>query len=139
TGASIEDRLAALRPYVAGFLVTFVEREGRMGGTAMDRVAPLVRAAGDARITFAGGITTPDEIAELDRLGADAQVGMALYTGRLPLADAFAAPLRTDRPDGLIATVVTDVHGRALGLAWSSRESLAAALEEGRGVYWSRS
>ena len=38
----------------------------------------------------------------LDRLGADAQIGMALYTGRLGLAEAFLAPLRTDRPDGLL-------------------------------------
>lgn len=139
TGASIEERLAVLRPHVSGFLITFVEREGRLGGTAMDRVAPLIAAAGDARITFAGGVTTAEEVAELDRLGADAQVGMALYTGRLSLADAFLAPLRTDRADGLVPTVVVDATGQALGLVWSSRESVALALDEGRGVYWSRS
>jgi phosphoribosyl-ATP pyrophosphohydrolase len=124
---------------VSGFLITFVEREGRMGGTDMGRVKPLVEAAGDARITFAGGVTTPDEVAELDRLGADAQIGMALYTGRLGLAEAFLAPLKTDRADGLFPTVVVDPHGRALGLVWSSRESVTLAIEEGRGIYWSRS
>lgn len=139
TGVSIEARMAELLPFVSGFLITFVEKEGRLGGTAMDRVAPLIAAAGDARITFAGGITVAEEIAELDRLGSDAQVGMALYTGRLPLADAFMAPLRSDRPDGMWPTVVCDVHGRALGLVYSNRESLTAALEDGRGVYWSRS
>ncbi|MDA0951393.1 MAG: HisA/HisF-related TIM barrel protein, partial [Proteobacteria bacterium] len=35
TGASIDDRMAELAPYVGGFLVTFVEREGRMQGTDM--------------------------------------------------------------------------------------------------------
>ncbi|MCB9664808.1 MAG: phosphoribosyl-ATP diphosphatase [Alphaproteobacteria bacterium] len=139
TGTSVEERLVALRDLVSGFLITFVEREGRMEGTAMDRVAPLIEEAGDARITFAGGITTIDEIAVLDRMGADAQVGMALYSGRLPLADAFGAPLRSDRPDELVPTVVTDLQGRALGLVYSSRESLRLALDEGRGVYWSRS
>ena len=138
TGARIEDRIRELEPYVSGFLVTFVEREGRLGGTAMDRVAPLIAAAGKARVTVAGGVTTPDEIAELDRLGADAQVGMALYTGRLKLGDAFAAPLVSDRADGLWATVVVDERGVALGLCWSNAESLALALETGRGVYWSR-
>ncbi len=138
TGARVEDRIRELVPYVGGFLVTFVEREGRLGGTAMDRVRPLVEAAGPARVTIAGGVTTADEIAELDRLGADAQVGMALYTGRLGLAEAVAAPLVTDRPDGLWATVVVDERGRALGLCWSNAESLARALETGRGVYWSR-
>lgn len=138
TGARIEDRVRELVPYVSGFLVTFVEREGRLGGTAMDRVEPLVAAAGAARITFAGGVTTAEEVAALDRLGADAQVGMALYTGRLGLADAFAAPLVTDRADGLWATVVVDERGTALGLCWSNRESLTRAIETGRGVYWSR-
>lgn len=138
TGTRIEDRIGDLAPLVSGFLITFVEREGRLGGTAMDRVEPLIRAAGDARITFAGGVTTADEIAALDRLGADAQVGMALYTGRLPLAEAFAAPLTSDRADGLWATVVVDPQGRALGLCWSNAESLAASIETGRGMYWSR-
>lgn len=138
TGARIEDRIGELAPLVSGFLITFVEREGRLGGTAMDRVGPLIEAAGSARITFAGGVTTAEEIAALDRLGADAQVGMALYTGRLPLAEAFAAPLTSDRPDGLWPTVVVDIHGHALGLCWSNAESLAAAIETGRGIYWSR-
>jgi phosphoribosyl-ATP pyrophosphohydrolase len=138
TGVRIEDRIGELAPLVSGFLITFVEREGRLGGTAMDRVEPLVRAAGDARITFAGGVTTAEEIAQLDALGADAQVGMALYSGRLGLAEAFAAPLTSDRPDGLWATVVVDERGQALGLCWSNLESLTASLEKGRGVYWSR-
>jgi len=138
TGASVIDRMRALRDHVGGFLVTFVELEGRLGGSALDRVEELVREAGDTRVTIAGGVTTAEEIAELDRMGADAQVGMALYSGRLTLADAFAAPLTSDRPDDLWPTVVTDEHGVALGLAYSNRESLTAAIDEAAGVYWSR-
>ena len=138
TGRDLRAAIETLRPYVGGFLVTFVEREGRMGGTALDRVAELVELAGDARVTIAGGVSTPEEIAELDRLGADAQVGMALYTGQMSLAEAFCAPLVSDRSDGLWPTVVTDARGLALGLAYSNLESVSAALERGRGVYWSR-
>lgn len=138
TGTRIEDRIAELAPHVGGFLITFVEREGRLGGTAMDRVGPLIEAAGDVRITFAGGVTTADEVAALDAAGADAQVGMALYTGRLGLAEAFCAPFTSDRPDGLWPTVVTDEQGHALGLCWSNLDSVRRALETGRGVYWSR-
>lgn len=138
TGASIVERMRELAPHVGGFLVTFVEREGRLGGTALDRVPELVAAAGDARITIAGGVTTAEEIAALDRLGCDAQVGMALYTGRLGLAEAFAAPLQSDRPDGLWPTLVCDERGVALGLVYSDLDSLRAALERGRGVYHSR-
>ena len=139
TGHSIEARMAELAGLVSGFLVTFVEREGRLGGTDMGRVAALVEAAAPARVTIAGGVTDTEEIAALDRLGADAQVGMALYTGRMDLGDAIAAPLRSDRPDGLWATVVVDRQGRALGLCWSSAESLREAVASRRGVYHSRS
>lgn len=138
TGRGIDERMAELRPYVGGFLVTLVEREGRLGGTCLDTAARLVTAAGDARLTLAGGVTTADEIAALDALGVDAQVGMALYTGRLDLVDAFAAPLRSDRPDGLWPTLVCDERGIALGLAYSDRDSLRQAITTGRGVYRSR-
>lgn len=130
--------MARLRHLAGGFLVTFVEREGRMEGTDLDRALALARAAGDARLTVAGGFTDPREIATADRAGIDAQVGMALYSGTLHLADAIAAPLVSDRPDGLWPTVVVDEHQRALGLAWSDAESLRAAVDRRASVYHSR-
>lgn len=139
TGRRLLERIAELRELVSGFLVTFVEREGRMAGTDLELAKQVVEAARPARVTIAGGVTTAEEIRELDRIGADAQVGMALYTGKLHLADAIAAPLRSDRPDGLWPTVVCDEAGRALGLVYSNAESLRAAVDERRGVYWSRS
>jgi phosphoribosyl-ATP pyrophosphohydrolase/phosphoribosyl-AMP cyclohydrolase/histidinol dehydrogenase len=44
----------------------------------------------------------------------------------------------SDRPDGLIATVVTNESGVALGLVYSSPESIQESLRTGRGVYQSR-
>ena len=139
SGRQLIDSVARFRTLCGGFLVTFVEREGRMGGTDLEMAEAVVDRAGGARVTIAGGITTAEEIAELDTIGADAQVGMALYTGRLDLADAFSAPLRSDRPDGLWPTVVTDERGVALGLVYSSPESLREAVRSRRGVYQSRS
>ena len=138
TGRSVSERMRELAGLVGGFLVTFVEREGRLGGTRLDRVAELAQVAGAARLTIAGGITTAAEVAALDRLGADAQVGMALYKGVLDLGDALAAPLTSDRADGLWPTVVTDELGVALGLAYSSAASLREAVRSRRGVYQSR-
>ena len=139
TGRTVYDGMRELRGLAGGFLVTFVEGEGKEGGFPRDQIAPLVEAAGTSRLTVAGGITTAEEIAWLDRAGADAQVGMALYRGNLGLAEAFTAPLRCERPDGLWPTIVTDDRGGALGLVWSSLESVRAAVDEGRGVYLSRS
>lgn len=140
TGDSILERMRRLEGLVGGFLVTFVEREGRLGGTNMDLVPELVATAarGGARVTIAGGVTTAEDVARLDALGADAQVGMALYTDRLDLGDAIAAPLRSDRADGLWPTVVVDELGTALGLVYSSAESLRESVRSRRGVYHSR-
>ena len=80
-----------------------------------------------------------DDIARLDDMGVQAQVGMALYKGLLHLGDAICAPMVSDRPDGLIPTVVCDESTRALGLAYSSRESVRAAVDACAGGYWSRS
>ena len=46
---------------------------------------------------------------------------------------------RSDRDDGLYSTVVVDDSGVALGLVFSSGESIRAACTELRGIYWSRS
>jgi len=139
TGAPVLDRIRDLAPLVGGFLFTQVEHEGAMSGFDFPAVADAVRAAGQARLTAAGGITTATEIAELDRIGADAQVGMALYTGRLSLGEAVAAPLAKPLDGDVWPTVVCDEWGHTLGLVWSTRESLARAIAERRGVYWSRS
>jgi len=139
TGAGIVERMRELRDYIDAFMVTFVEHEGRLEGTRMEAVERLDDAAGDADLTVAGGISTTDEIAELHRMGVDAQVGMALYKDHLHLADAIAAPLESDRQDGLWPTVVCDEHDKALGLAYSDAESLREAVDRKRGVYHSRS
>jgi phosphoribosyl-ATP pyrophosphohydrolase len=138
TGADVCARLRELTPLVGGFLVTLVEHEGRLGGLARERIPALREAAGALPLTIAGGITSAEDVAFLDRLGCDAQVGMALYTGKLGLAEAFLAPVTRERADGLVPTVVVDELGLALGLAWSDVESLAEALATGRGVYRSR-
>lgn len=139
TGVGVPERIAQLAPCVGGFLFTQVEREGAMAGFDVEAVRAAIAAAGDARVTAAGGITTADEVAALDALGADAQVGMALYTNRLPLGAAVAAPLAKPLQGGVWPTVVCDELCRTLGLVWSTRESLERAVAERRGIYWSRS
>ena len=52
---------------------------------------------------------------------------------------SYAACIKSDRPDGLYTTVVCSRSGEALGLVYSSNLSIVAALECGRGVYYSRS
>jgi phosphoribosyl-ATP pyrophosphohydrolase len=138
TGQDLMTRIEELKDLCGGFLVTFVEREGRLQGTDLERARRVLAAAAPARVTIAGGITSPEEVAVLDEIGVDAQVGMALYTGGMTLGEALAAIMHSDRPDGLWPTVVVDEHDVALGLVYSSSQSLAAAIEQRRGIYHSR-
>jgi phosphoribosylformimino-5-aminoimidazole carboxamide ribotide isomerase len=78
------DAVRALEPFCAEFLYTHVDNEGLMGGTDLKAIM-AVREATSRRVTAAGGITTWDEINQLDAAGVDAVVGMAIYTGQLPL------------------------------------------------------
>lgn len=139
TGKTILSRIDELRSLVGGFLVTFVEREGRLQGIDMEQVKKVVEAANGTAVTVAGGVTSTSEIREIDALGADAQVGMAIYSGKMDLAEAIIAPMKSDRPDGLFATIIADEQGQVLGLAYSDAESVKEAVRTGRGVYHSRS
>ncbi|OCB84408.1 histidine biosynthesis trifunctional-protein [Sanghuangporus baumii] len=57
----------------------------------------------------------------------------------LNIADAFLAPATTDRPDGLFPTIVASHQdGKALGLVYSSLESIRESILTGKGVYQSR-
>ncbi|KAL5397555.1 imidazoleglycerol-phosphate dehydratase [Paraphaeosphaeria minitans] len=67
-------------------------------------------------------------------LKVDAESG----PGLLSVAKLLMANATSDRPDGLFTTLVTDERGIALGLVYSSEDSVAKSLETGRGVYQSR-
>ena len=85
TALSAEQVLARLKPYCSGFLCTYVDKEGMLQGTDLDWFRRL-RAATSLELTAAGGITTIEEIRELQRMNVHAALGMAIYTGKLSLA-----------------------------------------------------
>ncbi len=97
TALNAERVIARLEPYCGGFLCTYVDKEGMLEGTDLDWYRRL-RAATDHEITAAGGITTIEEIRVLQQLDIHAALGMAVYTGRLSLADLAA--LQTENAPG---------------------------------------
>ena len=76
------DMMHALDPFCDAFLYTHVETEGTMTGFPLALI-PQLTAATTRRLVVAGGIHTMAEVEELDALGVDAVVGMAIYTGAL--------------------------------------------------------
>jgi phosphoribosylformimino-5-aminoimidazole carboxamide ribotide isomerase len=86
TGFTAEEMLRSLEPYCSGFLCTYVDKEGMMQGTDLEWFRRL-RAATAHEITAAGGITTMEDVRALLAMNVRAALGMAIYTGRLSLAD----------------------------------------------------
>jgi phosphoribosylformimino-5-aminoimidazole carboxamide ribotide isomerase len=76
------DMIRSLESFCETFLYTHIDTEGLLGGIPMETVIAL-RQATSRQLMVAGGITTQKEIDNLDALGMDAVVGMALYSGRI--------------------------------------------------------
>jgi phosphoribosylformimino-5-aminoimidazole carboxamide ribotide isomerase len=74
-----DDAIPQLEAYVTAFLYTHVDTEGTMRGFPID-VAARLRKLMKKQLIVAGGIRSQQEVDALDALGADAVVGMAVYT-----------------------------------------------------------
>ncbi len=90
TNLTAEAVIRQLEPLCSGFLCTYVDKEGMMQGTDLDWFRRL-RSATKHEITAAGGITTLDEVHALGEMNVHAALGMAIYTGRLDLAELARA------------------------------------------------
>jgi phosphoribosylformimino-5-aminoimidazole carboxamide ribotide isomerase len=74
-----DEAIPQLEAYVGGFLYTHVDGEGLMQGFPIDTAARL-RKLTHRQLIVAGGLRSQQEVDALDALGADAVVGMAVYT-----------------------------------------------------------
>ena len=79
-----DNAIPQLETFVAAYLYTHVDGEGLMQGFPMDAAARL-RAITKRQLIVAGGIRSEDEVEVLDKMGADAVVGMAVYTNLLKI------------------------------------------------------
>jgi phosphoribosylformimino-5-aminoimidazole carboxamide ribotide isomerase len=74
-----DDAIPQLEAYAAAFLYTHVDGEGLMKGFPIETAARL-RKLTQRQLIVAGGVRSQQEVDDLDALGADAVVGMAVYT-----------------------------------------------------------
>lgn len=78
------DAMRRLEPWCQAFLYTHVDTEGLLLGFPLE-VARELRQATSRQLILAGGISSQAEIDTLKTLGADSVVGMAIYTGKIPV------------------------------------------------------
>lgn len=136
TGLKLFDVVKELEKYASEFLYTCVEKEGGLEGTDLDTIEKL-RQISTNQLTVAGGVTTIEEIRKLAKLQVDVQLGMAIYTGKIKLDEAFIESLNWK--SDLIPTITCDSDGQVLMLAYSNKESLYKTFKTGRMCYFSRS
>ena len=79
--------------FCSGFLYTIVEKEGMMQGTNLDAYR-AIRKITNMPVVAAGGITTLDEIKELEEMNISCQLGMSIYTGKINLEEIGRASCR---------------------------------------------
>jgi phosphoribosyl-ATP pyrophosphohydrolase/phosphoribosyl-AMP cyclohydrolase len=144
TGLDLACAAKQVEPFAGELLFTCVEREGMMAGIDLDRVREL-RDMVSCQITVAGGVSTLAEVEEIAALGCDAQLGMALYTGKINLADAFAVSLNWKKYESpvpslqsLLPLIVQSPDGQVLMTGFTDIEALSETLNRGKVCFHSR-
>lgn len=123
--------------FCSELLFTCVEKEGCMQGTNMDYVKQ-VRDAVSCRVVVAGGVSSVDEIASLEKMHCDVQLGMALYTGKVSLSDAFTSCMNFEKSP-LIPVIAQSVNGEVLMQAYTNKEALQKTFDCKKLTFYSRS
>jgi phosphoribosyl-ATP pyrophosphohydrolase/phosphoribosyl-AMP cyclohydrolase len=158
TGLDLIEAAKQVEPFAGELLFTCVEREGMMAGTDLALVREL-RDAVSCQITVAGGVSTLAEVEEIAAIGCDVQLGMALYTGKINLADAFIASLNWKKgetllstfhsplsspqspvlsPQSLIPLIVQSPDGQVLMIGFTDREALSETFKRDKACFHSR-
>jgi len=138
TGLNLVDAAKAVEPFAGELLFTCVEREGTMTGIDLATVRKL-RESVSCQITVAGGVSTLAEVEEIAALGCDVQLGMALYTGKINLADAFTASLNWKKDqNSLLPVIVQSTDGQVMMTGFTGKQALTETFKRGNVCFHSR-
>ena len=123
--------------YASELLFTSVENEGCMKGTDLESCR-LLRQAVKCKIVAAGGVNTLDQVVELEKMGCDVQLGMALYTGAVNLKDCFINCLDWKKTDGMVPVIAQSPSGEVLMMGYSNKEAFEKTFESKKLTFFSR-
>ena len=140
TGLDLTGAAKEAQDFCGEFLFTCVDREGTMGGIDLGPVRAL-RQAVSRGLTVAGGVASLEEIEAAAALGCDVQLGMALYTGKIGLADAFVCSLNWKKAadsGGLLPLIAQNRDGQILMTGFADREAVAESFKRGNLCFHSR-
>ena len=138
TGLDLTEAAKAVEPFAGELLFTCVEREGTMTGIDLKPVKKL-RETVNCQITAAGGVSTLEEIEKIASLGCDVQLGMAVYTGKINLTDAFIASLNWNKGQALLPIIIQSPDNQILMTGVTDTDALAETFKRGHVCFHSRS
>ncbi|KAG2199448.1 hypothetical protein INT47_011560 [Mucor saturninus] len=148
-----QDRIAIISTYdeklksidVSTFIIQDAQDFSVLSEFAKQTKSCLLGHGGEKSVAVQVSNVTIESIAELQTQNLDVIVPASRLTvnvddksDKLNIAEAFLATAKTDRPDGLYTTMVVDEFNKALGLVYSSKQSVAESIRLGQGVYQSR-
>lgn len=136
TGLDLVETALQVEKWAGELLFTCTEREGLLGGIDMQQVRTLSQAV-SCQVTAAGGITSLEEIRQLAEMGCNAQLGMAVYTGKLSMAEAFVESLNWKKVD-LIPLIAQSNTGQVLMTGYTDRDALLASFQRNKLCFFSR-
>ena len=79
-----------------------------------------------------------EEISSLEKIHCDVQLGMALYTNKVSLKDAFVSCLDFEKME-LIPVIAQSVNGEVLMQGFANSEAVNKTFDCGKLTFWSRS
>ncbi len=135
---SLIDGAREAEKYCSELLFTCVEKEGCMQGTDMEAVRAL-RGAVKCRVVAAGGVNSLEQVTELEKMGCDVQLGMALYTGKVSLKDSFINCLNWEKTGELLPVIAQSPAGEVLMMGYANRQAFEKSFESGKLTFYSRS
>lgn len=135
---SMVDGAKMAEKYCSELLFTCVEKEGCMQGTNME-MAKELRKAVKCRVVVAGGVSTEDEVCELEKMHCDVQLGMALYTEKVSLKNSFMRCLDWEKVDGMVPVIAQDARSsQVLMMGYANKEALEKTFNTGKLTFFSR-
>ncbi|MDR1443363.1 MAG: phosphoribosyl-ATP diphosphatase [Treponema sp.] len=147
TGLDLIETAKKVQDFCGELLFTCVDREGTMAGLDLEPVKAL-RGAVSCGITAAGGLRCVEEVEAAAALGCDVQLGMALYTGKINLAEAFVRSLNWKKgaPAGensntaecLLPVIAQSPDGQVLMTGFADREAVMESFKRGMLCFHSR-
>lgn len=148
-----QDRIAIISAFdeklksldVSTFIIQNAQDFSAISEFAKKTKSCLLGHGGEKSVAVEVSNVTIESIAEFQAQHLDVIVPASRLTvnvdeksEKLNIAEAFLATAKTDRTDGLYTTMVVDEFNKALGLVYSSKQSVAESIRLGQGVYQSR-